>query len=111
MNPTIDNYYYIPTPLTDSSGLPIMRCIPKMETNVIALSTMGNTTKVVYRPACIAPGVDTHFVHMLSVCSAISYQKRMNRRQGVVEYRSPQYCKKGEDMPRKPLYWLFTSLL
>jgi len=48
---------------------------------------------------------------MLSVCSAISYQKRMNRRQGVVEYRSPQYCKKGEDMPRKPLYCLFNSLL
>lgn len=69
MNPTIDNYYYIPTPLTDSSGFPIMRCIPKMETNVIALYTMGNTTKVVYRPACIAPGVDTHFVHNFNVSS------------------------------------------
>lgn len=30
---------------------------------------MGNTTKVVYRPACIAPGVDTHFVHNFNVSS------------------------------------------
>lgn len=69
MNPIIDNYHYMPTPLTDSSGLPIMRCIPQMESNVIMLYEMGNTTKVVYRPTCIAPGVDTHYVHAYNVAS------------------------------------------
>ena len=30
---------------------------------------MGNTTKVIYRPACIAPGVDTHYVHDYNIAS------------------------------------------
>ena len=46
-----------------------MRCIPQMESNVIMLYEMGNTTKVVYRPTCIAPGVDTHYVHAYNVAS------------------------------------------
>ena len=46
-----------------------MRCVPKMETNVIMVYGMGNTTKVIYRPTCIAPGVDTHYVHAYNVAS------------------------------------------
>ncbi len=53
----IDNYHYMPTSITDSTGLPIMRCVPKMETNVIMVYGMGNTTKVIYRPTCIAPAL------------------------------------------------------
>ena len=69
MDSILDNYHYMPTSLTDSTGLPIMRCIPKMETNVIMVYGLGNTTKVVYRPTCIAPGVDTHYVHAYNVAS------------------------------------------
>ena len=64
-----DNYYYMPTRLIDSQGYHIMRCVPKMESNVIMVYEMGNTTKVVYRPTCIAPGVDTHHVHDYNVAS------------------------------------------
>ena len=69
MDSILNNYHYIPTSLTDSSGSPIMRCIPKIETNVIMVYGMGNTTKVIYRPTCIAPGVDTHYVHAYNVAS------------------------------------------
>ena len=69
MDSILNNYHYIPTSPTDSSGSPIMRCIPKMETNVIMVYGMGNTTKVIYRPTCIAPGVDTHYVHAYNVAS------------------------------------------
>ena len=31
--------------------------------------------------------------------------------QGGMEYRTAPYYQKSADMPRKPLYWLFTSLL
>lgn len=64
-----DNYYYMPTRLIDSQGYHIMRCVPKMESNVIMVYEMGNTTKVVYRPTCIASGVDTHHVHNYNVAS------------------------------------------
>ena len=49
--------------------IPVSRCIPNMETNVIMVYAMGNTTKVIYRPACIAPGVDTHYVHDYNIAS------------------------------------------
>lgn len=69
MDSILNNYHYVPTFLTDSSGPPIMRCIPEIETNVIMVYGMGNTTKVIYRPTCIAPGVDTHYVHAYNVAS------------------------------------------
>lgn len=57
MDSILNNYHYVPTFLTDSSGPPIMRCIPEIETNVIMVYGMGNTTKVIYRPTCIAPAL------------------------------------------------------
>ena len=48
---------------------------------------------------------------MLSVCSAISPENevdRLSRGRGIPQ---PPYYQKGADMPRKPLYWLFTSPL
>lgn len=41
---------------------PVFRCIPKLESNVIRLYALGNTSKVSYRPVCIASGVDTHAI-------------------------------------------------
>ena len=68
----MDSYYYVSTPLLTTlphkykngqdMTIPVSRCIPNMETNVIMVYAMGNTTKVIYRPACIAPGVDTHYI-------------------------------------------------
>lgn len=75
----MDTYYYVSTPLSvtlpqkykngQNMTIPVSRCIPNMETNVIMVYAMGNTTKVIYRPACIAPGVDTHYVHDYNVAS------------------------------------------
>lgn len=75
----MDTYYYVSTPLStilpqkckngQNMTIPVSRCIPNMETNVIIVYAMGNTTKVIYRPACIAPGVDTHYVHDYNVAS------------------------------------------
>lgn len=75
----MDSYYYVSTPLFTTlphkykngqdMTIPVSRCIPNMETNVIMVYAMGNTTKVIYRPACIAPGVDTHYVHDYNVAS------------------------------------------
>ena len=75
----MDSYYYVSTPLLTTlphkykngqdMTIPVSRCIPNMETNVIMVYAMGNTTKVIYRPACIAPGVDTHYVHDYNVAS------------------------------------------
>lgn len=83
MDSILDNYHYMPTSLTDSTGLPIMRCVPKMETNVIMVYGMGNTTKVIYRPTCIAPGVDTHYVHNYNVASgwALPDERTQDERQ------------------------------
>lgn len=82
MDSILDNYHYIPTSLTDSTGLPIMRCVPKMETNVIMVYGMGNTTKVIYRPTCIAPGVDTHYVHNYNVHLAGHFQMNAHKMSG-----------------------------
>lgn len=75
----MDSYYYVSTPLSvtlpqkykngQNMTIPVSRCIPNMETNVIMVYAMGNTTKVIYRPACIAPGVDTHYVHDYNIAS------------------------------------------
>lgn len=39
---------------------PVFRCIPKLESNVIRLYALGNTSKVSYRPVCIAPGMSAN---------------------------------------------------
>ena len=47
---------------------------------------------------------------MLSVCSAVAFKKRMDRlSRGTWNTAAPIF--KGKDMPRKPLYCLFNSLL
>ena len=81
----MDTYYYVSTPLSvtlpqkykngQNMTIPVSRCIPNMETNVIMVYAMGNTTKVIYRPACIAPGVDTHYVHDYNVASPMNAHK------------------------------------
>lgn len=48
---------------------PVFRCIPKLESNVIRLYALGNTSKVSYRPVCIAAGVDTHAIHDYNVAT------------------------------------------
>ena len=76
--PIPQNCTVIETPLShlvpvDDMGTveekPVYRCIPKLESNVIRLYALGNTSKVSYRPVCIAPGVDTHAIHDFNVSS------------------------------------------
>lgn len=89
----MDTYYYVSTPLSvtlsqkckngQNMTIPVSHCIPNMETNVIMVYAMGNTTKVIYRPACIAPGVDTHYVHDYNVASgwALPDERTQNERE------------------------------
>lgn len=89
----MDTYYYVSTPFSitlpqkyadgQNMTVPVSRCIPCMETNVIMLYAMGNTTKVVYRPVCVAPGVDTHHVHAYNVASgwALPDERTQDERQ------------------------------
>ena len=76
--PIPQNCTVIETPLShlvpvDDMGTveekPVYRCIPKLESNVIRLYALGNTSKVSYRPVCIAPGVDTHTIHDFNISS------------------------------------------
>lgn len=48
---------------------PLWRCVPEMESQVIRLYKMGNTSKSVLQPSCVAPGVNTRAVHEFNVQS------------------------------------------
>ena len=78
---------------------------------LVSFSALSRLFALIYP----TPSAFYHSSRKLTICFLfvlrLAPKSELTGCQGGMEYRTAPYYQKSTDMPRKPLYWLFTSLL